>query len=952
MNIKIHLLRTVSAALMLVALLSAPLSGIPAAAQEGPVAPADLEAVQAAPAGSTIGHYDLVAPPGTEEFGNKVLALANGNIVVCDPKYDDGATVDVGAVFLFDGATLTLISTLKGSTANDRVCSTGADVSLGVDLLADNKFVVSSPFWDNGSIADAGAVTWVDGATGLDGTVSASNSLVGSAANDQVGRNGVRLLTTSGNYLVGSPLWDNGAAVDAGAVTWVDGSNGHPLGAAGPGAAVSASNSIVGGASGNEVGRTCAEASSGCLGVTELSDGDYVVSSPHWDLSAEATNAGAVTWANGATGTAAVVGAANSLVGSTKDDAVGEWVEPLPGSGNYVVSSPQWDGALEDVGAVTWCPGDGTCTGAVSTANSLHGSAKDDRVGRAGALPSGNYTVRSANWANPGVGANAGAVTWVDGSNGHPLGEAGPGAAVSATNSLVGGTAGDQVGEYDPVVLSNGNYVVYIPGWDSPGPPAVVNAGAAVWASGTAGVAGLVSAGSALHGTTQDDGLGMSVTELAGNGNYVVRAPNWDKPSPDGAVDAGAATWVDGSNGYPLGEAGPGAAISTSNSLHGTTASDQVGSKVIWPLSNGNYVVFSPLWDAPGPPAVANVGAATWASGVSGLAGAVTTANSLHGTTGGDQVGSNGAGAAFGASQLNNGNYVVTSPLWDLSDTVTDAGAATWVDGANGYPAGDSSPGAAVSTSNSLYGATTGVQVGHGEPPYSSPVVALDDGNYVVSSDLATDLGGAATWGNGASGTTGPLSASNSLVGTFYQLSPVRALPGGQYIVTGMRDANGTGVVAWSARSPGLTGQVAEPDALFGTVDNNTMRTTDKSFSPLLQQLAVGRPKENKVTVMYLAWPLTVTVEGTGSGSIAVTPEQDYWPAGAITSTTTLSARIGKTITLTATADPGSVFAGWSGACTGTGDCVVTADAAKDVTATFNIVYRLYLPLVTKSFTP
>ena len=41
-------------------------------------------------------------------------------------------------------------------------------------------------------------------------------------------------------------------------------------------------------------------------------------------------------------------------------------------------------------------------------------------------------------------------------------------------------------------------------------------------------------------------------------------------------------------------------------------------------------------------------------------------------------------------------------------------------------------------------------------------------------------------------------------------------------------------------------------------------------------------------------------------------------------------------MTLTATPEAGSVFAGWSGACTGTGDCVVTMDAVKSVTATFN----------------
>jgi hypothetical protein len=41
-------------------------------------------------------------------------------------------------------------------------------------------------------------------------------------------------------------------------------------------------------------------------------------------------------------------------------------------------------------------------------------------------------------------------------------------------------------------------------------------------------------------------------------------------------------------------------------------------------------------------------------------------------------------------------------------------------------------------------------------------------------------------------------------------------------------------------------------------------------------------------------------------------------------------------VILSAVADAGSSFAGWGGACTGSGTCSVTMDAAKSVTATFN----------------
>ena len=108
--------------------------------------------------------------------------------------------------------------------------------------LANGNYVVISPFWDNGAVEDAGAVTWGDGTSGITGTVGAANSLVGSTINDWVGFNGVTALT-NGNYVVISPDWDNGAATDAGAVTWGDGG----IGTIGP---VTAENSVRGATAG------------------------------------------------------------------------------------------------------------------------------------------------------------------------------------------------------------------------------------------------------------------------------------------------------------------------------------------------------------------------------------------------------------------------------------------------------------------------------------------------------------------------------------------------------------------------------------------------------------------------------------------------------------------------------------------------------------------------------
>ena len=53
----------------------------------------------------------------------------------------------------------------------------------------------------------------------------------------------------------------------------------------------------------------------------------------------------------------------------------------------------------------------------------------------------------------------------------------------------------------------------------------------------------------------------------------------------------------------------------------------------------------------------------------------------------------------------------------------------------------------------------------------------------------------------------------------------------------------------------------------------------------------------------------------------------------------------GTVVTLEAKAAEGSSFEGWSGACSGTGTCVVTMSAAKSVTATFSGESKPTIPL-------
>jgi Divergent InlB B-repeat domain len=77
---------------------------------------------------------------------------------------------------------------------------------------------------------------------------------------------------------------------------------------------------------------------------------------------------------------------------------------------------------------------------------------------------------------------------------------------------------------------------------------------------------------------------------------------------------------------------------------------------------------------------------------------------------------------------------------------------------------------------------------------------------------------------------------------------------------------------------------------------------------------------------------LTVTSAGTGDGVVSSTP------AGIdCGSDCAADFDFGTVVTLSAAPAPGSTFAGWSGACTGTADCMVTVESAVDVTATFTL---------------
>ncbi|MEZ5308604.1 MAG: BACON domain-containing carbohydrate-binding protein [Pyrinomonadaceae bacterium] len=673
---------------------------------------------------------NLVPPTGSVNFGTDVKFLANGNIVVTDPGFAFGSLANVGAVHLYDGSTFALISTIRGSNANDRVGSGG------VKPLSNGKFVITSPNWRNPatSVVLAGAVTLCDGTSGCTGVVTSSNSLVGSTADDLAGLGGIYELP-SGDYVVSSYRWDNtsASAEDAGAVTFCSGTSGCT-------GAISGANSLIGQTTSDVVG-------SGYLigqnPITVLAGGDYVVRSPFWTNPSGGVSAvGAVTKCSGTTGCAGNVSSANSLVGTTDSDAAGiGGVTALP-SGGYVVNSNRWDnpaGPVVDAGAVTYCASGG-CTGEIVSGATLFGTTDGDLIGGNGVtlLSNGNYVVVSNLWDNIAVTApDAGAVTWCDGTSGCS-------GAVTTTNSFVGSQNDDEVGLDGVTALTNGNFVIASHLWDLPGAVAT-DVGAVTWCDGASACVGSPSASNSLVGNINDDRVGVGAVQALDGGNYVVSSYDWDNSSSS-LENVGAVTFCSSSTGCT-------GAVTAANSLTGSTSFDQVGGGGVVPLAGGAYVVGSSGWDEP-TTGKSNVGAATFCPASTGCTGVVSSSNSLIGTTASDTVGNR-------ISALPNGDYVVVSSSWnDAVNSRSFAGAVTKCDGGGGCTG-------PVGSSNSLIGGAFGDFLGLGG------ITPLSSSDYILSSPFVdnpsgpVEDAGAITYGFASGGPVGTVSSANSILGGF-----------------------------------------------------------------------------------------------------------------------------------------------------------------------------------------
>ncbi|BBA71143.1 InlB B-repeat-containing protein [Geobacter sulfurreducens] len=212
-------------------------------------------------------------------------------------------------------------------------------------------------------------------------------------------------------------------------------------------------------------------------------------------------------------------------------------------------------------------------------------------------------------------------------------------------------------------------------------------------------------------------------------------------------------------------------------------------------------------------------------------------------------------------------------------------------------------------------------------------------------------------WGGDCAGTspvcTVTMDGAKTVTASFSQEPP--AAPTGLSGVPG----NGTASISWTAnQESGITGykvyygitsgNYATPDPV-GTTPAYVISglTNGATYYIAVSALKNGveGPKSAEITVTP-GINLSVTVVGTGGGTVSSTPGGISCLDGTGCSAVFDAAPV----VLSATPSAGSIFAGWSGACSGTDDCTVTQYGPMAVTATFTKIPPVKLTAGTTSY--
>ena len=591
----------------------------------------------------TITSFDLIDPtPGTGDlFGQNLIILANGNIIVND--IDDSSVAPAsGAVHLYDPLTQTLIESIYGDSADDRLGSNG------IIALANSNYVIASQSDDVGGIVDAGSVRLMNGTTGI----QIGATLAGDVLSDLLGRGSITALVNN-NFVIVSFRDDVGGIVDAGSVRLMNGTTGIQIGATlagddmsdffGRGGITALANNnfviastaddvggivdagsvrLMNGTTGIQIGATLAGDDMndflGSGGITALANNNFVIASPADDVGG-IVGAGTVQLVNGATGIQ--IGA--TLAGDDTNDLLGRNGITALANNNFVIASPNDDvGGIVDAGSVQLVNG----ASGIQIGATLAGDDMSDLLGSGGitALANNNFVIASPGDDVGGI-VGAGAVQLVNGTSGIQIGA-----------TLAGDDSSDLFGSGGITALANNNFVIASPNDDAGG---IVGAGAVQLVNGATGI----QIGATLAGDVLSDFLGDGGITALANNNFVIASPNDDV---GGIVDAGSVQLVNGASGKQVGL-----------SIVGDTSDDMSKMHGIFPLGNNNYLIALRLDDENG---IVDAGSVRLMDGLTGA----QIGSTITGTVSGDMdtatiIGStNGEYYILGLDHADNGGLV------------------------------------------------------------------------------------------------------------------------------------------------------------------------------------------------------------------------------------------------------------------------------------------------------
>lgn len=556
----------------------------------------------------------LVGTAGSADaLGSGGVRQVSGNYYLMSPNWSG----NTGAITVLDttqalSGTISTANSLTGSATGDRV---GNSTSI-IRQLGNGRVMVFSAQWGMGK----GAFSMFDSASLVKGSVTDTNSLVGSTTSDGAGffiQNcsvtnfcNTSVSSTDAYFLVTSTTWN----ANSGSVTFL--SQDTPA-ASSPTGTLSSANSLVG-AAGDRIG-------SG--GFTITSAGYVSVLSPSFGSGSGAVTFGAVSAGVGPKG---LVGAGNSIVGTAVGDFTDATVRTDFTSGKLLLVAPTYGGgagalALLNAGAA----------GTLDASNALVGSVSTDRVGSAGIINDGNFWILGS----PSWNGTRGAFTVLT-----------PGSATIATgfvsgaaNSWVGSNIGDQVGAgFVFTQFANNNAVVVNRRFGSGSATALTGPGAITLIQNPGTSFGTISSANSWLGTLATDGAGITVRRYASSGAQAFGTATTNSIVLFNEAWNDYRGFVTLINQSSTGLSNPGF-ISGANSLVGAvgggiSAGDRVGFNVgaIDGNTTATLLVRSPYWHAGG--TLANAGGYTFGNLATGVmpTGVMSGANSLVGTGAGD----------------------------------------------------------------------------------------------------------------------------------------------------------------------------------------------------------------------------------------------------------------------------------------------------------------------------